>query len=354
MKSAKIYKVGGCVRDMVLGVDSNDIDYVVVNATQEDMLNAGFSQVGKDFPVFLHPETGDEYALARTERKVGLGYTGFTFSTENVTLEDDLKRRDFTINSMALSVDGKIIDPFNGLSDLKDGVIQHTSEAFAEDPVRIFRGARFAGRYDFKVADSTKQLMKQLVAMGEVEAMTKDRVIVELTKLSEVQFFDKAISILQEVGVIAKLFGSINIEELNKIEAVVTEHKSFFRLVFLAKNQDKKWMQAHKFSADVMDFVIVWQKTYSLLCKFKQLSAQDMILLFEQADALRKPERFKQLLSFTQILTDSFVSKQHHQFEKLLSAIKEIDMETLVTQCDKAKIKETVRQARIQAISTVI
>src|SRR6267143_4935478 len=164
----KVYLVGGAVRDKLLGLPVQDRDYVVVGATPEQMVARGFKPVGADFPVFLHPQTKEEYALARTERKSGRGYKGFTvYAAPDVTLDDDLKRRDLTINAMAKAEDGTLIDPFGGRRDLKEGVLRHVSEAFAEDPVRILRVARFAARFGFRVADETMQLMKTMVKSGE-------------------------------------------------------------------------------------------------------------------------------------------------------------------------------------------
>lgn len=178
------YCVGGAVRDELLGLQVKDHDYVVVSSTTEEMLDLGYKPVGKDFPVFLHPQTHDEYALARTERKTGKGYTGFTVhASPDVTLEEDLARRDFTMNAIAKAPDGRLIDPFNGQSDIKQKTIRHVGEAFTEDPVRILRAARFSARYaDFNIAPETMQLMQQMVADGEVDTLVAERVWQELSK----------------------------------------------------------------------------------------------------------------------------------------------------------------------------
>ncbi|HEX4045174.1 MAG TPA: multifunctional CCA tRNA nucleotidyl transferase/2'3'-cyclic phosphodiesterase/2'nucleotidase/phosphatase, partial [Gammaproteobacteria bacterium] len=176
----KIYLVGGAVRDKLLGLRVKERDWVVVGASEQDMLALGYRQVGKEFPVFLHPSTREEYALARTERKVGLGYKGFSFDTSpDVLLEDDLIRRDLTINAMAETAEGVLIDPFHGQIDLKQKVLRHVSSAFAEDPVRILRVGRFLARYarlGFQVAPETMILMQQMVAAGEVDALVAERV----------------------------------------------------------------------------------------------------------------------------------------------------------------------------------
>jgi len=180
----KTYRVGGCVRDKLLGLIPNDIDYVVTGSTPQEMLDLGFKEVGVDFPVFLHPVTREEYALARTECKKGNGYKGFKcgFGSE-VTIGQDLKRRDITINAMAEDLDtGLIIDPFGGQDDLKKGIIRHTSDAFIEDPLRVLRVARFAARFSFVIDSSTIKLMGDLVRSGELNYLTPERIWIEIEK----------------------------------------------------------------------------------------------------------------------------------------------------------------------------
>ena len=163
----KIYLVGGAVRDQLLGLDVRERDWVVVGAHPQELIDQGFKPVGKDFPVFLHPDTQEEYALARTERKHGRGYRGFEFfATPDVTLADDLRRRDLTINAMARTPDGTLIDPYGGQSDLAAGILRHVSPAFAEDPLRVLRVARFAARLGFRIADATLALMREISASG--------------------------------------------------------------------------------------------------------------------------------------------------------------------------------------------
>src|ERR1700694_4696486 len=172
----KIYRVGGAVGDELLGREIADRDYVVVGATPEQMLAQGFRPVGRDFPVFLHPQSGEEYALARTERKSGRGYHGFTFHVApEVTLEEDLGRRDLTINAMARDADGTLVDPYGGERDLRAGVLRHVSPAFAEDPLRVLRVARFAARLGFAVAPETEALMRSIAAGGEIATLPAGR-----------------------------------------------------------------------------------------------------------------------------------------------------------------------------------
>ena len=179
----KRYVVGGAVRDALLGLPVADRDWVVIGATPQEMTDAGFRPVGKDFPVFLHPETHEEHALARTERKSGRGYKGFTvYASPEVTLEEDLRRRDLTINAMAQDEAGRLIDPFGGERDLRAGVLRHVSEAFAEDPLRVLRVARFSARFGFRIADETLALMRRLVHQGEMQALVAERVWQEPVK----------------------------------------------------------------------------------------------------------------------------------------------------------------------------
>ncbi len=184
----EIFIVGGAVRDSLMNIEAKDYDYVIVGATKDDidsLYAQGWKEVGKDFPVLLSPE-GDEYALARTERKVGAGYHGFDFDIEDVSLEDDLMRRDLTMNAIAMNPDTKeLIDPYNGQEDIENCVIRHVSDAFAEDPVRILRAARFAARYGFDIANETMELMRTMVTNGEVDALKKERVMQEFVKCVE-------------------------------------------------------------------------------------------------------------------------------------------------------------------------
>ena len=183
----KIYKVGGAVRDSLLGIDSKDKDWVVIGSTVEEMLSKGFKKVGKNFPVFLHPITNEEYALARTERKSGKGYKGFDFLfTPDITLEEDLMRRDLTINAIAEDEDGKIIDPFNGQADLKNKTFKHVSDAFYEDPLRALRIARFSAQLDdFKIHDDTKKALKKISDGDELKDLSRERVWEETIKASK-------------------------------------------------------------------------------------------------------------------------------------------------------------------------
>jgi tRNA nucleotidyltransferase (CCA-adding enzyme) len=206
----QIYLVGGAVRDKQLGRAVKDRDYVVVGATPEQMEARGFRLIGSDFPVFLHPQTKEEYALARTERKSGRGYKGFTvYSGPDVTLEQDLARRDLTINAMAESPYGELIDPFGGTRDLTRRVLRHVSPAFAEDPLRVLRVARFAARFDFSMADETLELMRTLVEAGEMEMLVAERVWQELERALGEEHPARFFEVLRACGALARLFPEI-------------------------------------------------------------------------------------------------------------------------------------------------
>jgi tRNA nucleotidyltransferase (CCA-adding enzyme) len=208
----KTWMVGGAVRDSLLGLPVQDRDWVVVGASPEALMALGYVPVGKDFPVYLHPETGEEVALARTERKTAKGYHGFAFNTDSgVTLEDDLKRRDLTINAMAVDEAGILVDPYGGQRDLKDKVLRHVSEAFAEDPVRILRLARFAARFtDFVVAPETLDLMQQMVSAGEVDALVPERVWQELSRGLMQGKPSRFFEVLRSCGALQRLLPEVN------------------------------------------------------------------------------------------------------------------------------------------------
>jgi tRNA nucleotidyltransferase (CCA-adding enzyme) len=210
----KIYEVGGAVRDALLGLPVVERDWVVVGGSADELAALGFRRVGKDFPVFLHPRTGEEYALARTERKTAPGYTGFAFdAAPTVTLEDDLKRRDLTINAIARAEDGEIVDPWSGRADIAARVLRHVSPAFSEDPLRVLRVARFAARFaplNFTIAPDTLALMQDIVAAGEMEALRPERVWQETAKALATQRPDVYVETLRACGALARIFPEVD------------------------------------------------------------------------------------------------------------------------------------------------
>jgi tRNA nucleotidyltransferase (CCA-adding enzyme) len=312
----QIYLVGGAVRDRLLNYPVVENDWVVVGATPAEMLAKNFRPVGKDFPVFLHPETHEEYALARTERKSGRGYAGFTFhASPDVSLEEDLRRRDLTINAMAMTNTGKIIDPYGGQDDLRLRILRHVSPAFTEDPVRILRLARFMARYHdlgFTVADETKQLMKQIVAAGEIDALVRDRVWQEfdsaLGEKSPLLFFQ----VLDECGALAKLFPGFK-QHFNQLSINANESKQicFATLVLPFSAQEiRDLCKAYPVPAAYHDLALLANKQQALFSK-PTLTDEDIIQLLNATDAWRRKNRFLALLA---------VFKDNHHQEMLLTA----------------------------------
>jgi len=236
----KIYLVGGAIRDKLMGIVSKDRDYLVVGSTPEEMVRLGYKPIGKDFPVFLHPISKEEYALARTEKKVGKGYHGFKFYTSpEVTLEEDLLRRDITINAIAEDEEGNIYDPFKGVDDIKNKVIRHVSDAFSEDPLRVLRVARFASLdFEFKVQKETLALMKKMVDSGELKTLSVERVVAEVTKGLEGENPDIMIHYLCESGALNEIFPGLN-SPSDSPSLIKQRSKNFVKLGLAIKNNPK-------------------------------------------------------------------------------------------------------------------
>jgi len=251
-KQLEIYKVGGCVRDKLLELEPKDIDYVVVGSTPEKMIDLGFKKVGANFEVYLHPETGDEYALARTEKSTGKSYTDFITEVKGVSLNDDLYRRDLTINSIALNSNGRFIDPYGGINDIKNKILRHTSEAFMDDPLRILRVARFNSRYpDFTVAEETVKLMKLMVSAGMIDHLTPERIWKETGRVLLENKPSLYFKTLEETGALDKILPEIKNDlnnKLNKLDKISTlkmdeEKKQLAMFCVLCHNIDLKDIQ---------------------------------------------------------------------------------------------------------------
>ena len=302
------YVVGGAVRDALLGLPVKDHDHVVVGATPEQMLAAGYRAVGKDFPVFLHPRTQEEYALARTERKTAPGYHGFVFhAAPDVTLEQDLVRRDLTINAMARAEDGSIVDPHNGRQDLQARLFRHVSDAFAEDPVRILRIARFAARLpDFTVALETNALMRRMVDDGEVDALVPERVWQELARGLMERRPSRMLEVLRDCGALARILPELDAAWgaalLQTVDlAAGREHPLEMRFAVLVLGLDSvETIQAIckrlKVPNDCRDLAVIAVREQGEVDRGAALSADAIVTLFERCDAFRKPERFAQML----------------------------------------------------------
>lgn len=308
----KIYCVGGAVRDELLGLPVKDRDYVVVGATPEEMLRRGFKPVGKDFPVFLHPETHEEYALARTERKTARGYHGFAFhAAPDVTLEQDLARRDLTINAIAKDADGRLIDPFNGASDLREGVLRHVGPAFAEDPVRILRVARFAARLGFRVAPDTLELMKTMAENGEADALVAERVWQEFAHGLMESKPSRMLAVLRECGALGRVMPEIDAlwndrdaareASLALDAAARAGHSLETRVAALLRSLDPLAVESLagrlKMPAESRDLALLAARCGNSVVDAGELDPEGLLELFEAADAWRRPERFKALVA---------------------------------------------------------
>ncbi len=336
----KIYAVGGAVRDRLLGRPTADQDYVVVGATPEQMTQLGYRPVGKDFPVFLHPRTHEEYALARTERKTARGYRGFEiYAAPEVTLEQDLARRDLTINAIASDEDGLIIDPHNGVSDLKAGILRHVGPAFEEDPVRVLRVARFSARFGFAIAPETLALMRAMVNNGEVDHLVAERVWQELSRGLMESRPSRMLLALRECGALARVFPEVDalfgvpqpaqhhpevdtgLHILMVVDyAAAQNHPLTVRFAALTHDLGKAatpcehWPKHHgheqksvelveqmcerlRVPAECRDLAVLTARYHGDVHRAHELRPATMLKLFAAADLYRRPERFEELLA---------------------------------------------------------
>ena len=344
----KAYVVGGAVRDELLGLPVKDRDYVVVGATPEEMAAQGFKPVGRDFPVFLHPQTHEEYALARTEKKSGRGYRGFTvYSAPDVTLEQDLARRDLTINAMARAPDGTLIDPFNGKRDLQQGVLRHVSEAFAEDPVRILRVARLAARFRFRVAAETLGLMKSMVESGEADHLVPERVWQEFSRGLLEPYPELMFDALERCGLRAKV--------LPEVKGVPTRFAGSLAMRFAILC----WPMTESEITDLCNRLRVPNEERELAltaCGVKNLLGasrpSEILELLKRADAIRRPERFAQLLQAARVASPGCDSGR---LETALAAAAAVDAGEIARKASApAAISALLDQAREQAIAAVL
>ncbi len=401
----QIFMVGGAVRDELLGLPVQDRDYVVVGASPEEMLARGFKPVGKDFPVFLHPITHEEYALARTERKAGRGYKGFSFnSAREVGLVEDLARRDLTINAIARADDGTLTDPFNGRGDIEARLLRHVGPAFVEDPVRILRVARFAARFtDFSVAPETVELMRQMVDSGEVDHLVAERVWQELARGLMEARPSRMIEVLRECGALARLLPDV--DRLFGVPQRADYHPEVDTGVHVMMALDHSAQRGYalpvrfavllhdlgkgltpatdlprhpghearsvrlvdavcaqlKAPADCRDLALLVARYHGDIRRGPDLRAATVVKLLERTDALRRPQRFEQLLAACD-------SDYHGRlgwaekpipspdlFLKALAAIRAMDAAAIARSCrDPAQIPERLHEARVAAVRQVL
>lgn len=406
----KSYVVGGAVRDALLGLPVQDRDYVVIGATPEQMLAQGFVPVGKDFPVFLHPKTHEEYALARTERKTGAGYKGFVFHTDpSVTLEQDLVRRDLTINAIARDEHGGLIDPFNGQRDLQDGVFRHVSAAFEEDPVRILRVARFAARFSvaphaFVVAPETMALMKSMVAAGEVDALVPERVWQEISRGLMEQKPSRMFDVLRECGALERLLPELDalwgVPQPAKFHPEIDTGLHIMLVIDYAAQQGMSlpirfaalmhdlgkgttdpaiWPRHHgheergialvknvcerlKVPSDCRDLAIMTARDHGNVGRSQEMRAATLQDMLERNDAFRKPQRFLDMLKAAECDCFGRAGLENIQFPQaaFLSAVLNTALAVNAGEVAQQfigqpqKIAEAIRIARIDAIRSLI
>lgn len=374
----QVYLVGGAVRDELLGLPVKDKDYVVVGATPAAMLAAGYKSVGKDFPVFLHPQTHDEYALARTERKVAQGYKGFVVHASiDVTLEEDLARRDLTVNAMAKDAHGQIIDPYQGRADLQGKIFRHVSPAFAEDPVRILRAARLAARFpEFSVAEQTNQLMQQMVAAGEVDALVAERVWQELAKGLMEQRPSRLFEVLQACGALARILPELAaawerepdrarklLQTLNQAAQQQQILPVRFAVLMLAGHLSADQLNALsmrlKVPNDSKELAHLLLRFHGNWSKIVSMSAQQVLDFLMTMDAIRQPYRLTDYLIAVRCYYGHVVAEESCQpsllLTKALSAALSIDAGAIAHACSgPEQIKQAVYAARLQAVSQVL
>lgn len=365
----EVYLVGGAVRDGLLGLPIRERDWVVVGATPEQLLTQDFQPVGKDFPVFLHPETREEYALARTERKTAPGYAGFVFhGGPEVTLEQDLARRDLTINAIAQAADGTLIDPFQGQEDLANGLLRHVSPAFVEDPVRVLRIARFAARFarfGFRVAHGTHRLLKEMVANGEVDALVPERVWREMAKALGEPNPERFFTVLRGCGALARVLPELDerfgpaptghgaplADVLQPLcRAVAMAQPAIVRFACLWQNATRESvLQACarlKAPTEYRDLAVACAAHGPVAAQAKP---EQFLEILEQTDAFRRGERFGQWLAACRCCYPEATSWDGLAFAREIAA--KITAQPFVAQgLQGVDIQQALRAARRAAI----
>jgi len=374
----KTYQVGGAVRDRLLGLPVHDIDYVVVGSSVKEMLGNGFRPVGSHFPVFLHPQTQHEYALARTERKTAPGHQGFIFHADpSIQLEDDLKRRDLTINAMAQEVNasgeliGHLIDPYRGKVDLEQGTFRHLSDAFSEDPLRVLRVARFAARFPtFTIAPETLAIMKHMVSKDELKTLSKERIWQELARALRSQAPERFIDVLEECGALEEIWPtaftvqwrnmSSRKEMLAQLKQVVAIHPEIDkRLAILLKKLKpgdiSTWGGELRVPNEITEYCFAVAEFEA--CHEFVLSPQIVLDLFNRTDVWRKPARFTEVMKLFESIGVGVAN-----WSKLVNAALQVDGGQIAAKIRQLgsssnlgeQIHQAVVHARLMAISQAL
>ena len=384
----KIYLVGGAVRDKLLGIPTEDRDWVVIGSNPASMMELGYRQVGKDFPVFLHPTTGEQYALARTEKKTGSGHTAFDFNVSStVTLEDDLKRRDLTINAIAEGLDGKLIDPFGGLSDIKNKLLKHVSEAFCEDPLRVLRVARFHAKLSslgFSISPDTLRVMSEISQSGELKTLSPERIWQEFQKSLASPSPDKFFLTLEKCGALKALLPEMNIalQTLNSLSCASTLTKETnIRYAALMNDIGKslsdnsnqgKHVKSHEYELQFQSLIkerfnvpndhavlaALVCEHHQKMFRLKELGADELLSIIESLDAIRRPIRFERFLTVCDAISKTSSKNLDYHRTNLLSEVlkigSNIDVKKLLHNQPNQQAREVVRQYRLQLINKYI
>ena len=359
----RIYLVGGAVRDELLGLSIKEKDWVVVGATPEEMIACGFKPVGKEFPVFLHPKTHEEYALARTERKIAKGYKGFSFYTApDVTLEEDLMRRDLTINAVAKTPDGSFIDPYGGRKDLKNKVLRHVSSAFQEDPVRVLRLARLATKFpEFSIYPETLDLMKKMTNAGEVHALVPERVWKELVRALTNEAPTRFFKVLDDCGALAILFPVLyhkgkNMDTLSRISKKTSS--PVIRFAALLSGLSPEGIQQPTLQyrvpneyANLATMVSQFKESYK---NVDRMNEKELLNFIIKSDALRRKERFEDFLFICASLYPPS-AKNTEKMKKVIKVIKSINIKPLQKrQLKGEEFAKALEAIRLEAIRHLI
>jgi len=358
----EVYVVGGAVRDQLLGRPAGDRDWVVVGSSPEEMTSRGFIPVGADFPVFLHPQTKEEYALARTERKSGKGYKGFTFyAGSDVTLQDDLKRRDLTVNAMAQAPSGELIDPLGGAQDLRNHVLRHVGAAFEEDPVRILRLARFAARFfEFEIAPETMTLCKRMVALGEADVLVPERVWQEVSRGLMSEKPSRLFEVLSQCDALPVVMpGFVYSERLGQqLDSAATWGErtlpGMYALCMTLTDQRQQLAKRLRAPSDCAQWADLLPAIEQACVASNDWPADEwpeaVLRFLERADAIRRPERLLALLNMASHLVDC----PHQRWQDALLAARSIDAGAIARPLHAKGaqvIAAAVREARLAAVT---
>lgn len=357
--------VGGAVRDRLLDIAYKEKDWVVVNGSAAQLIKKGFKQVGKSFPVFLHPKTKEEYALAREEKKTAQkGHCAFTCNTDNVSLEDDLKRRDLTINAIAFDANDKLIDPYNGLQDIKDRTLRHVSDAFIEDPLRVFRVARFMsqlGNHAFTVHPDTLTKIQEMIASGEHNDLSKERIWTEMHKALSYPHAKKFFITLQQCNALKELFPYITAENLNALQlACQTNSPTIVRFALIAFNEHASATDYIKLAVPkkYTDLVNTLNQHYSNYCHALKLDCSQLLTFLNQLDAIRRPERFSLFLLTCEVRQKARSPEKTNleitpYLRKAIQIIKDTDL-TKITKSSGKDISKEIFSLRLKTLQETL